>query len=186
MNTLARAMAYVTAIAVAIILSAAPNWSAADADSHGSTLWGTWYVTFDFGLNANIPAVATFHRDGTLVTSDGSDFGGPPFLVQSTPLRGVWVRTGAGTFEGAALYLNGDVVTGELVTITNARLLIQFGNGFDHIRGTVFLDTFQCPTPFTCPDPLTADPDTSSPPIPFRGSRLRVELDEDDGDNDDD
>jgi hypothetical protein len=45
----------------------------------------------------------------------------------------------------------------------------------DELIGTSLRYTFQCPTPFTCPDPLTAEPDSTLPPVPFRGTRLRVE-----------
>jgi hypothetical protein len=175
MNIHRKGVTSLTAFALATILFAATSGSATGADSQGSTPWGTWYVTFDAGAGANIPALLTIHRDGTLALSDASDFGGPPFPVQSTPTRGSWVRAGDQMFEGVILYLNADVSTGELVHITRASVSMHFEGNFDHISGTSLRYTFQCPTPFTCPDPLTAEPDSTLPPVPFRGTRLRVE-----------
>lgn len=185
METQNKTIPYFVAAVVVTILCAAPNWSAADAGSQGKKIWGTWYIIFEGGAGANIPAVATIHRDGTLVSSDGSDFGGPPFPVRQTPIRGVWVGTGGGRFEAAVLYFNGDVVTGQLVHITSGRISFQFEDDFDHISGTVFREIFQCPTPFTCPDPLTAVPDSTLSPIPFQGTRLRVIAEFEDDDDDD-
>lgn len=153
------------------LLCSAPNWSAAHADSEGSTLWGTWYITNQVGL----PFVATIFRDGALVASDATDFGGPPFPFKNTPQYGVWTRTGAGTFEATAIYLRGDMTTGEFVQIVRTRLRLQFGDDFDHISGDGSAEVFQCSSPFSCPDPLTAEPDATSPLPPFQGTRLRVE-----------
>ncbi len=176
MKTQRKVVVVLSIFAMAIILlSTVLNWSPSEAETNGSALWGTWYVTFAGGPGANIPAIVTINRDGTFASSDGSDFGGPPFPVQQSPIRGVWVRTGAHTFEGKAIYFNGDVETGELVHITGSRIIIELGDDFDHINGTLFRDIFECPTPFTCPDPLTAEPDRTNPPVPFQGTRLRVD-----------
>lgn len=165
----------VVAFAVAIALSTTPGPVFAGAESNGATLWGTWYVSFDAAQGLDIPAVVTFHRDGTFVSSDGSDFGGPPFPVRSTPLRGVWRGTGPGAYEGVALWLSGDPPTGELRHITKGHLSVHFAEDFDHMFGEVVQAVFECSTPFTCPDPLTAEPDFTLPPLPFRGTRLRVD-----------
>ena len=158
-----------------ILLSAAIDSSATRPDTDDATLTGTWYVTFDAGVGASIPAVVTLHRDGTLSSSDATDFGGPPFPVRSTPIRGVWTRTRAGTFEAAGIHLSADPMTGEFLHITRTTIFLQFGDDFDQIEGEVFQDVFLCATPFTCPDPLTAEPDATPPSLPFLGRRLRLE-----------
>jgi hypothetical protein len=170
-----RVTTILTTFAIATALCVAPTGSSAGTGSQGRALWGTWYVSFDAGAGANIPALLTIHRDGTLAASDASDFGGPPFPVQSTPMRGVWVTAGHQMFEAAAMYLDGDVSSGQLLNITSAYISIRFESDFDHISGTVLRDIFECPTPFTCPDPVTAAPDNSLPSVAFRGTRLRVE-----------
>ena len=171
-----KSLIYLSVFTLALILTyAAANWSTSQAETKGRTLWGTWYVTFIGGFGVNIPAVVNINRDGTFVSSDGSDFGGPPFPVQQSPLRGVWGKTGANTFEGKGILFNGDAMTGELLNIMVSKLTIEFGDDFDHISGTLYRDIFDCPSPFDCPDPLSAEPDRTNPPVLFHGNRLRLE-----------
>ena len=159
-------------IAGIILLYAPVNSSVAGGDADGATLTGTWYLTLGLG----VPALATLHRDGTFTSSDGTDFGGPPFSFRNSAIRGVWARTGARTFEAIGINLSADPITGELLHITKSIISLQFGDDFDQVEGQVVLqEVFLCDTPFDCPDPLTAEPDTTSEGVPFRGRRLRLE-----------
>ena len=174
MTTKGKSITFVTV--AAILLWAVPGWFTTSAENQGATVWGTWHFVLDIGPGATIPGVITLHRDGTLTIVDGTDFGGAPFPFKNSAGHGVWIKTGANTFENRNLELNFDPFSGQLTSITLVRATFHFDGDFDHLSGEAVIDSWLCPTPFTCPDPLTAAPDIPGVDvITFRATRLRVE-----------
>ena len=177
MTTKGKSISFVTVVAVAaILLLAVPGWFTTSAENKGATIWGTWHFVLDVGPGATIPGVVTLHRDGTVTTVNGTAFGGAPFPFKTSVGHGVWIKTGANTFESRTLGLNFDPFSGQLTSITLDRATAHFDGDFDHLSVEAVIDVWLCPTPFTCPDPLTAAPDIpGTDVITLRATRLRVE-----------
>lgn len=150
----------------------------------GATLIGTWAWQTMLPVDPNhqlpLPALVTYHQDGTVTGADGMMFGGiPANPYRYTPLHGVWERTGHHTFRGTGLFLRFDAATGILVAIVRTRSHIEFGADFDHINGTMHGDLLSCSTPLTCPDPTSAPPEAWQPyglvsDFSFTASRLHI------------
>jgi hypothetical protein len=118
------------------------------------TLTGTWYFATGVGPGAAVPAVATFHDDGTVVYSDALTYGGVPlFPVKFTPFLGVWRMTGFGKFGGTSVGLMFDPTTNVIVGLERARSALRFDRDLGHVVGTIYLETAMCTGPFACPDP---------------------------------
>ncbi len=144
---------------------------------------GSWYWTTTTP-NGAIPAVVTYHIDGSVTGADISMFGGTannPYRY--SPFHGTWERRGWGNheFAGTSLYLRFDPTTNKLVGIARVRAQFAFVQDFDHIAGTMRLDVLPCPTPATCPDPLAKDaawqpynPEPLPNEFPFQATRIRV------------
>lgn len=167
-------LAFCAIAAVGVLLSPSP----------ASAQTGTWYLALDaepFGLppGANLPGMATFHRDKTFLIEDGGDFGGLPFETQDSAQIGSWRKTGGGV-EAVSLFLQGDALNGEVQGWQKVHLLLEF-NGKGKLVGTVNVFTLACdeamPFPvFGCPDPIeSASEFEALPPfdVPVRLSRLR-------------
>jgi hypothetical protein len=117
--------------------------------------WGTWVWLTHTPSGAALPALVTLHQDGTVAVSDTTMFGGlPGSTMLSTPLSGVWERTGPHAIGGTSLYLVFDSATSLLAGFGRARTALEFPVGMaDQFQGIMFVDFLACPTPFTCPDP---------------------------------
>ena len=146
--------------------------------------WGTWYWVTDISgvtgmTGSSLPTVISFHEDGTFACAEGNSFGGVPnaTFVYTTGL-GTWVRMGGGAiaFEATRLGFVFDKASGILKGIGRSRFTFRFAGDFEHITGTLFVETLSCAAPIFCPDPL--DPDATwvptSPPGGFSGTAMRV------------
>ncbi|HEX9111816.1 MAG TPA: hypothetical protein VF845_10095 [Terriglobales bacterium] len=150
----------------------------------GAMLVGTWawqtMLPVAPGQQLPLPAVVTYHRDGTVTGADGMMLGGLPVNpFRYTPLLGAWERTGQHSFRGTALFLRFDAATGTLVAIIRTRSHIEFGIDSDHIQGTMHADFLSCSTPLTCPEPTSAPLELWQPYGPvsdfsFMASRLHI------------
>ncbi|MGE5361142.1 MAG: hypothetical protein ACM3NQ_19160 [Bacteroidales bacterium] len=120
--------------------------------------WGTWAWSTHRPAGGTLPAIITYHKDGTLTGSDGIMFGidYPPALNTSREslIHGVWERTGPLSFRGTSLYMQ-FAPNGNVIAWGRSRSDLHFVGDADHFEGTMWLDSLQCPTPFTCPDPTT-------------------------------
>lgn len=129
------------------------------------------------GPGLTVPGLATINADGTLTSETGSDQGGPAavFRVKNSAAHGQWFETGRRTIGARALFLNFDPTSGAVVSITKVRIVARFDLAFDKITGEFFQAVFACPTPFTCPNPLTAMPTVPEPAtgLPFTAVRIR-------------
>jgi hypothetical protein len=117
---------------------------------------GTWIWSTYTPAGAALPALVTFHEDGTVAGSNFFMFGGTASNMprRTTPFHGVWERTGPQTVGVTSLYLVYDALAGRLIGFGRARSTLEFTPGdFDHFDGTMFVDFLSCPTPATCPDP---------------------------------
>ena len=161
------------AATLAVMMAILPGKETTKAETQGAVLVGTWYLALDttpFGIpGATFPALFTFHRDGTFISSDGGDLGPLPFTTLDTSQHGAWVRAGDLTFEATSLFLQKDNISGQLASWHRVHFSLQFGEDFDHINADVTEQILPCnpgPTPFmlfNCPNPITS----TFPPFPF-------------------
>lgn len=145
-----------------------------------SQIWGSWYVVFHAGPGLTLPALVTINREGTVTNIDGDDFAQPPFPNLHSATHGTWVGKGNGTFEAVGMFLIYDT-TGNLVGIGRNLISFQFGENSDTIAGVANGQRLDCPTPFTCPDPLAEDANWQTDPafpltIPLTGRRIPATL----------
>lgn len=147
---------------------------------------GTWYITFlieEAPPGFNLPALITFHRDGTFTAVDGGDFGALAELpFNQTTQQGVWQWSGGKEFVATGMILSFSrefEMEGQLDNVSKTRIDIEFGNDPDEFTAVVSQEFWFCPSTFFCPDPFTAPPDLV---VPSEGSgfsilarRLRVE-----------
>ena len=163
-----------------------PYSAASDPPGQGAELWGTWYLALDttpFGIpGGTLPALFTFHRDGTWLSSDGGDLASNPFTTLDTAQHGAWVDAGNGTFVATSLFLQKDTISGDLTSWHRVRIALQFvGNDFDQMKADVTEQVLPCdasgPTPFllfNCPNPITTEfPPAPVPDVPASLTRLR-------------
>jgi hypothetical protein len=173
----------VAAVTVAILLVTIPKSYTSTAQNQGAQIVGSWYCLIDMspfaGPGAANPGLGTFNRDGTLSYYQGNMFGGFPDNPEVvTPVSGTWANTGPGTYTMTYINLRFDRVTGVLIGIARGRGSFQFGDNFDQMRGTFFMENADCVDAFTCADPF--DPQTVWTPtnpaggLQFTGRRIRT------------
>ena len=158
-------VALLAAIGGALLLGALPGLVAAQEED-GFQPWGTWAWATHRPSGGTFPALITYHKEGTLSGSDGLMYGisYPPASISTreSGLHGVWERTGPHSFRGTSYWMNFAPETGNVISWGRARSDLHFVEGDpDHLEGTMFVDVLPCPTPFTCPDPVST-PVTSS------------------------
>ncbi len=168
----------VAALATAtLFLVSSPPMKAADTQ----TLTGTWIVWAEPQFGVRVPALHTYHSDGTITSSDTFMFGGVPgATIRITPLHGVWERTGPSAFAATSLVLVYDASSSLLIGFGRARATVSFPkNDPDHISGTASVEFLPCPSPVACPNPLAADaawaPFPGFPPN-FQATAARLRL----------
>ena len=165
-------------VAAALCASAETQAVHTNLSSHWGQIWGTYVWQTQMGSGNHLPALITFHIDGTITGSDGSMFGALNPKIRTTPLHGVWERTGWQSIGGTSLYLVLDASTGAVLKYGRARSSLQFDGDFNSFQGKFFIETLTCLTPFTCPDPLDpaasweANPTMPADGFPVSGRRL--------------
>jgi hypothetical protein len=140
-----------------LILTASASSRIAEAQSQarGAGLAGTWFVKSGAGLTA----FYNYHQDGTVDGVRSHEFGGPPRPGMSRSIvRGVWRRMGH-QFEHITFSYNYDGTTGDALAIVRLRHVFGFDAGFDRMSGMLFVTQWFCPTPISCPDPSSPEPD---------------------------
>ena len=179
MNTTRRLTTAIVASVVLAILFAVPA-PAVNADN-SQTLTGTWVGWFPMGPGARVPAIHTYLADGTIISTDTFLHGGLPGLpIRSTPVHGVWERTGPATFAISNLFLLYDAESSVLIGFGRARGTVTLSvPDASEASGTVVLEFLGCPSPLSCPDPQAADstwmPFPDFPPsVPVTATRLRL------------
>jgi hypothetical protein len=141
-------------------------------------IWGTYVWQTQMGSGNHLPALITFQIDGTAAGSDGSMFGGLNPNVRTTPLHGVWERTGWQSIGGTSLYLVFNATTGVVLKYGRSRSSLEFAPDFNSFQGKMFIESLACDTQFTCPDPLdpaakwVANPTMPPDGFPVTGERL--------------
>jgi hypothetical protein len=74
--------------------------------SRWGQFWGTWVWQTSYPSGNVIPALVTYHIDGTVTGSDGTIFGvSASATTRVTPMHGVWERTGWQSLGGTSLYM---------------------------------------------------------------------------------
>jgi hypothetical protein len=175
-----------TALAAAMMFLAGSDPGAASAQGNGRVFWGTWVITLDTGVfgfpGGTFRGLATVHRDGTLMLTDGGDLASFPFSTSDTTQQGVWVQTGPQTLRSTTLFLRKDEASGEIEGWHRVRITAQFGSDGDHMMGFAYEEVLACdpsgPTPvklLNCPDPTTSDFEPAPFAIPITLTRLEVE-----------
>ncbi len=173
----------VAALAVAaLFLISSPAMNAADRQ----TLAGTWVLWAELpvapGVQIQVPALHTYHSDGTFTSSDVLTFGGlPGITLRITPMHGVWERTGQNAFATTNLFLVYDATSSLLIGFGRARATVSYtGNDADQISGTAYAEFLPCPSALACPDPQGAGatwvvPFPGFPPsLKITATRLRL------------
>lgn len=167
--------AVATLIAAALFLISPSAVNAADTN----TMAGTWVVWIELQSGVRVPMLQVFTSDGLIISSDS--FGGlPGATIRSTPLYGVWERTGPKAFATTNLVLIYDASSSLLIGFGRARATVSFtGNDANQGSGTVSVEFLPCPSPFACPDPQAADaawvPLPGLPPsLQVTATRLRL------------
>ena len=143
-------------ISVGIVLALALTPPASAKDPATEQPWGTWIWWTYTPAGAALPALVTFHEDGTVAGSDFRMFGGTASNLprRTTPLHGVWERTGPHTIGVTSLYLVYDALSTRLIGFGRTRATLEFTpEDFDRFEGTMFVDFLSCGTPATCPNP---------------------------------
>ena len=114
----------------------------------------------------------TFTSEG-LIISSASFEGLPGAIIRSSPLHGVWDRTGPSTFATTNLVLVYDFGSDLLIGFGRARATFSLAKHYpDHASGTVQVEFLSCPSPFACPDPQAADAAWA----PFPGMPLSLQV----------
>jgi hypothetical protein len=169
-----RSAAAALAVAVLFLISSPPIHAA-----DGQTLTGAWVVWVNLQPGVRVPMLQAFTSDGLIVSSES--FGGlPGATTRSSPLYGVWERTGPHTFATTNLVLVFDASSSILVGFGRARATLSLtGNDGNQGSGTVQIEFLACPSPFACPDPLAANaawaPLPGLPPsLPVTATRVRL------------
>src|SRR5579871_1187854 len=174
-----------------LVLAAALVGAAAAADSTATWIGkspnpgpqlakvsGTWLWHSQPAPGIYMPALITYHLDGTITGADSAG-GMPQSAIRTGPLHGVWVRTGANSIGGTSIMFLFDAYSGVLMAFARARSSLQFSDDSSQFQGKMFLERMPCPAgPPSCPDPL--DPATMWMPwpgmpvdgFPVTGSRL--------------
>jgi hypothetical protein len=169
MRNLVRAVALVL-VATGVAATAEPQAVRQSLNSYWGQVWGTYVWQTQMGSGNLLPALITFHVDGTITGSDGSMFGALNPKIRTTPLHGVWERTGWQSIGGTSLYVVFDATTGAVMKYGRARSSLQFAGDFNSFKGKIFIESLICATPLTCPNPL--DPAAKwdpNPTMPFDG-----------------
>lgn len=185
-NTMRRLISIcgVATVTVAILLVTISKSYTSTAENQGAQIVGSWYGFFDFepitGVpGTGIPGLFTMYRDGTTSAIPAQMFGLFPNGPETTsPDAGTWVNTGQGTYTGTYLCMRSDRVTGALIGFARARTTMRFGDDFDHLRGVLYYEKVDCPTPITCPDPMDPQivwtPDNPPGGLQMTAERIRV------------
>jgi hypothetical protein len=168
-------LAAATLAAAALFLLSPSAVNAADTQ----TLTGTFVVWAELGPGVQVPALHTYHSDGTITSSDVLMFGGLGIPIRITPMHGVWERTGPSAFATTNLFLVYDASSSLLIGFGRARAAVFTGKDADQISGTAYAEFLPCPSPFACPDPQAAGaawaPFPGVPPsLTLTGTRLRL------------
>jgi hypothetical protein len=178
MKRLVIVIGFILVVAAGLVFVSPPQQSAFAASSQQA--WGGWYFLATVGPSLKLPSVFTRNQDGTASLSTGQMFGGlQNFPFHLTPFYGVWTLTDPNTIQSTALLLRFDASTGLLKGITRARTEEHFVDS-DHTQGLLFLETINCPTPLTCPDPFDPQaewvPDQPQPSdgFPIETTRIHV------------
>jgi hypothetical protein len=150
--------------ATAVMVTAQSQPLPANVNSRWGQFWGAYVWQTDEGSGNHLPALITFHIDGTITGSDGSMSGGLNPKIRTTSLHGVWVRTGWQSVGGTSLWLVFDSATGVVMKYGRARSSLEFTDDFRHFQGKMFVESLACDTQLTCPDPL--DPSAKWAPNP--------------------
>lgn len=164
--------------ATALAVTAESQTPRANLYSHWGQIWGTYVWQTQMVPGNHLPALVTFHVDGTITGSDGSMFGALKSTIRTTPLHGVWERTGWQSVGGTSLYLVFDATTGAVMKYGRTRSSLQFADDFNHFQGKMFVESLTCDMQFTCPDPFDPAakwvPNPTMPPdgFPVTGARL--------------
>lgn len=147
--------------------------------THWGQVWGTYVWQTQVGAGNHLPALITFHIDGTITGSDGSMFGALNAKIRTTPLHGVWERTGWQSIGGTSLYVVFDAATGAPAKYGRARSSLQFAADFNTFEGKIFIESLTCASPLACPDPFDPaakwDPNPTMPPDGFAVTGQRLE-----------
>jgi hypothetical protein len=159
-------------IAGAALALAVSTWPVLAGQDEGYQPAGAWAWTTSFGVGS-APALATFHKDGTVSVSDSLMFltlnGG-----KMSPLHGVWERTGPKSFGGTCLYMRFNA-SGTFVGFSRSHSALQFGDDPDHFEGVMVVEN--CAT--GCTDPTspaaTWTPLGIMPPGGFVVSAARIQ-----------
>jgi len=137
----------------ALVFVASPRVEAANPHD----IAGTWVTWATIAPGVQVPILQTFSVDGTFVASDVSMFGGlPGVMIRATPLHGVWELDRRDMVTTTGLAMIYDASTSLLAGFIRSRAIgtiDRTGEG----EGTVTVEFLPCPTPLTCPDPLSPD-----------------------------
>lgn len=133
-------------------------------------LTGTWYVRFRIDGTPpgfNLPAVITFHADGTFEAVDGGDFGALPDLpYDQASQMGAWKWLGGNRYRADGLILSFSRQAGsegQLDNILGTIIEIELDRRHDSFTAGVTQKIWYCPDTFFCPDPLTDPPNVTIP-----------------------
>lgn len=124
-------------VGLAVMIGMLPARAENESD-FGRSVEGSWYGSFDAPGFGSVPVLATLGREGTLTTTDGTDFAGG---FQSGT-HGSWVRVGANGIGLTLLGLSFDMA-GNFTGYTRTRGNARFTGGRDTMTGNFRTDFFQ-------------------------------------------
>jgi hypothetical protein len=125
-------------------------------------IYGSWAWSTHIGSGTALPSLATIDKDGTVHGVDSMMFANPLGAPgKMSPFHGAWERTGPASIGGTSIWMRFDDA-GMLKGFGRVRSALALGPDRNHLQGTMFLETLDCTTPFSCPDP-TDDSNTWTP-----------------------
>ena len=168
-----RSLCLAAACAVLLALPA----QAQDTDKQFTGSW-VHYLNATGGANGPfLPALMTFHSDGTMTGSSSLMFGSPAFplaTITYSPIHAVWEKAGPKSIAVTSLFFAFEL-DGRAHSYTRNRIVLELGKDRDTYTGMLYLDELHCGAigVFSCPDPL--DPEqtwTPNPNMPTGGYQV--------------
>jgi len=158
----------VAAVVCAVVLLLPAPLQAQDTDNQFTGSWIHYLNATNLETGPFLPALLTYHPDGTMNASSSLMFGSPSLPlapVRYSPIHAVWEKIGYKSIAVTSYFIAFDP-DGRMHGYQRNRAVFELGADRDTYAGMLFLDELHCGAigVFSCPDPL--DPSLEWTPNP--------------------